>query len=718
MPPKKKKKKVRMSKAERLKKQQEEEEAARLQAEIEEQERLERERKLEEIQKLEEKAEQNRDFELTELRHLLEENYSAIIRWKVDAAEKAEVVFTWERYMLCDGVPDAKDQRAVNTFVTLWKDYSDTDIEEELQLCNSAVKLIEALDELMKEAKDPELVPKYHDALIEVQEILHAKHLFIAEKLLKGASDNIDPDTRNMQTVSKHKNVTLCLWANLFKNPSFTGFDFQEAGLSFKLPEELAVSDIAVRILHTHYDHLSILSRLRHLPQKPIVEEIPPPAQQPEETQDGDCTSELPFTPRSPASEPPVKSTSRPSSEESVIPAQTEELSGHICSLVLSDGPTKDPSWPSLAQLNSLSPPVPEFEEKEDDTEVVNLVQYTTLGGVFYYDLLQLPPQPIRRKGYTILQMVDGLKVFPYPIERSNKKECSDDPTEKPNKGACSPVGVSIVLPEWVIFMEMPLVARWDAAEGRWRKDGIINVSYEEAEGKISFEMESFQIFALMRNTFANFPFRGWELRPLGQNSAIYTVKGALIQISITIENSQCMLQVAQGRGLSHLVGKWMSGPALQKAMAKAGIDIFVNENTHKYVSICKKNPRIEQFAYDQMALYASACAFSWSKWNATCGEDNLVLQGCEHLKAGPVPEDSWNIYFMGSQRSRQLEITENSEAFSTDHAAGSEFHSTLIHALQDSMSPDGIALVRKSHYCFVDTVQSLLSATRPLVFS
>uniref|UniRef100_A0A096MFF8 Dynein axonemal intermediate chain 7 n=1 Tax=Poecilia formosa TaxID=48698 RepID=A0A096MFF8_POEFO len=704
--PKKKKKhtkKVRMSKAERLKKQQEEEgkkvmssEAARLQAEIEEQERLERERKLEEIQKLEEKAEQNRDFELTELRHLLEENYSAIIRFLSNLCAQ------WERYMLCDGVPDAKDQRAVNTFVTLWKDYSDTDIEEELQLCNSAVKLIEALDELMKEAKDPELVPKYHDALIEVQEILHAKHLFIAEKLLKGASDNIDPDTRNMQTVSKHKNVTLCLWANLFKNPSFTGFDFQEAGLSFKLPEELAVSDIAVRILHTHYDHLSILSRLRHLPQKPIVEEIPPPAQQPEETRVGQNKSELLIT-------------NQDLKEKQIDIKVRYDLSNHATTEMNN---RKSGRVLSITHRFAETPPVPEFEEKEDDTEVVNLVQYTTLGGVFYYDLLQLPPQPIRRKGYTILQMVDGLKVFPYPIERSNKKECSDDPTEKPNKGACSPVGVSIVLPEWVIFMEMPLVARWDAAEGRWRKDGIINVSYEEAEGKISFEMESFQIFALMRNTFANFPFRGWELRPLGQNSAIYTVKGALIQISITIENSQCMLQVAQGRGLSHLVGKWMSGPALQKAMAKAGIDIFVNENTHKYVSICKKNPRIEQFAYDQMALYASACAFSWSKWNATCGEDNLVLQGCEHLKAGPVPEDSWNIYFVGSQRSRQLEITENSEAFSTDHAAGSEFHSTLIHALQDSMSPDGIALVRKSHYCFVDTVQSLLSATRPLVFS
>lgn len=59
--------------------------------------------------------------------------------------------------------------------------------------------------------------------------------------------------------------------------------------------------------------------------------------------------------------------------------------------------------------------------------------------------------------------MVDGLKVFPYPTERPKIEECPDDPTEAPNIEPCSPVGVCVVLPEWVIFMEMPLVARWDA---------------------------------------------------------------------------------------------------------------------------------------------------------------------------------------------------------------------------------------------------------------
>ncbi|KAM4727994.1 dynein axonemal intermediate chain 7 [Anableps anableps] len=648
--------KGKMSKAQRLKKQQEEEEAARLQAEREEMERLEKERKLEEIQRLDEKALESRESELSELRHLLEANNSAIIKWKIDAAEKAD----WERYMRCDGVPDPKNQRAINTFISLWRDDSESNITEELQLCNSAVQLIEELADLLKDAKDPEEVQKYQEALTDVHELLHSKYLFIAEKILKGASDNIDPDTRNMHSVSKQENMTLCLWANLFKNPTFTGQDFKEAGLGFKLPSKLAVSDIAVRILHTHYDHLSILARISHQSQKQTVEENKLSIQDPEKKDS------------SPSLQPRNSSAQGSEGSRSKIP--------------------KDPTVPQLTMTRN-------------EAQVVDLMQYTSLGGVFYYDLLHLPPQPVRRKGYTILQIVDGLRVFPYP-------------TGGPNNEACPPVGVSVTLPDWALYIEPPVVARWDAGDEQWRRDGIADVSYDEAEAKLSFTMETFQIFALMQKTYCNLPFQSWELRPLGQNSALFTVKGALIDITITIQNNQCMLQLEQERGLSHLVGKWMSGPALQKAMFKAGINIFVNEHTHKYVSICNKDPLIEQAVYEQMALFASACAFSWSKWNAKCGEEYLVLQVCEHHDPTPVPEDSWNVYLVSAQRNMKLEITEKSEAFSPDHVAGSEFHSTFIHMLQDNMSPDGIAMTRNPHYWFVDTVHSLLCATRPLFFS
>lgn len=66
--------------------------------------------------------------------------------------------------------------------------------------------------------------------------------------------------------------------------------------------------------------------------------------------------------------------------------------------------------------------------------------------------------------------------------------------------------------------------------------DGIIDTSYEEEEAKISFKMASFQPFVLMQETYANLPFQSWELRPLGQDSALLTVNGALFDLSITIK--------------------------------------------------------------------------------------------------------------------------------------------------------------------------------------
>lgn len=70
----------------------------------------------------------------------------------------------------------------------------------------------------------------------------------------------------------------------------------------------------------------------------------------------------------------------------------------------------------------------------------------------------------------------------------------------------------------------------------QWRLDGISDVSYEKEEGKISIKMASFQPLVLLQETYANFPFQSWKLRPLGQDEALFTINGALITLSIKIQ--------------------------------------------------------------------------------------------------------------------------------------------------------------------------------------
>ncbi len=50
----------------------------------------------------------------------------------------------------------------------------------------------------------------------------------------------------------------------------------------------------------------------------------------------------------------------------------------------------------------------------------------------------------------------EGLQLFPYPEEKSDLGD---------NEGLnCPPVGVSLTLPDSVVFFKTPQVARWDAA--------------------------------------------------------------------------------------------------------------------------------------------------------------------------------------------------------------------------------------------------------------
>ncbi|XP_072233433.1 dynein axonemal intermediate chain 7, partial [Leuresthes tenuis] len=691
-----------LTKAQKAKQQQEEEERrlreeeeAQLQAERDQQESLVRERKQKEIERLELKDQTRREDELNELRHLLEENHTAVTTWKHDAAEEAK----WERYMRCDGAPDPTMQREISTYISLWRDDPEVDITQVLEQCSVALQLVEELEDLLKEATDPLESQRYQEALIDLQELIHFKHLQTTEEILTRASANIDTETGNMRTVVKDDNITLCLWANLRKNARFKGLNFEEAGMGFELPKQLAVSDIAVRILHTHYDHLSMLARITHLGtashrslagDKKVLEDVDISEQ---EQKEGGVQEDV----------------------------QQERADEEVRSLPGSEGRKSEASLqPSEGRTSQIHTQVEALFAEGDltgplttgqDAQVVDLMQYTPLGGVFYYDVFHLPPQAHKVNGWEIRQLLDtGLQEFNYPTEKSSL----DD-----NEAACCPpVGVSVALPDSVIFLKTPQVARWDATGKQWRMDGVTDVSYEETEAKISFKMDSFQPFVLMQETYANLPFQSWELRPLGQDRALYTVNGALINLSITVQGNRCMLQAEQEEGLSHLLGKWLSGPALQRAMLNVGINIFVSEYTDEYVSVCKKDPLTEHAAYEQMALCASACAFSWSKWNSKCGAEHLVVQACEHLGSDPVPEGSWSLYLLGAQRSQKLEISERSEVFSPDHDPGSEFHSTFIHMLQDDLSPAGTALSRNCHHLFAHTVQRLLCATRPLAYS
>ncbi|XP_019307783.1 dynein axonemal intermediate chain 7 isoform X5 [Panthera pardus] len=258
--------KKKITKAERLKQLQEEEERrqkeeeeTRVKHEKEEMERLERQRvEREKWHQLEAKDLERRNEELEEL-YLLEECFPEAEKLKQDT----RLLSQWNHYIQCDGSPDPSVSPEINTFISLWKEETNETLEEVIAKSKLVLNLIEKLRLLLLQTPSYDLEDKaiiqYQGSILELQELLHLKFNVATERLLRQASTLADLDSGNMEKVIQDENVTVYVWANLKKNPRYRSVRFSETQIRFEIPRILATSGIAIRLLHTHYDHATPL---------------------------------------------------------------------------------------------------------------------------------------------------------------------------------------------------------------------------------------------------------------------------------------------------------------------------------------------------------------------------------------------------------------------------------------------------------------------------
>ncbi|XP_060101922.1 dynein axonemal intermediate chain 7 [Heteronotia binoei] len=708
------------SKAERLRLQREEEERrlfeemeARLRAEQEEAERIERERiEREKTECLEAKDLERRGLEVAEL-SILEENFLVASQWKADCRASAK----WSHYMACDGSPDATDPREINTYMSLWREDKNNDIQIVMEKGKRVLELIRKLQFSILDAPYEELTPEdvaqYQDTIQKLQALLHWKYDQATEQLLKQASSYAESESGNMEAVIKDANVTLCVWANLKKNPRIRAQTFRDEDRNptngFELPKPLTICDIAVRIFHTHYDHLSPLESFpREPPKLDFLTRFPPlagPSVVKEEADDSkmaeDMVTEVKYGPSTLS----VKLHTSTVSFKDIKPMVVDDIPADVyarrSTIVHSV---------SRAQLSALCFPEMEDEPPPEEDNIVDLHQFMPVGGVYHFDALKLPPQAKHVKGWTMVEVLDtGLETYPYSAMCEETEDTS-----------LFVVGLTVNLLDSVIFFEEPLVGRWDPKGKYWRTDGIGDVSYNMKEKEVSFKMNGFSTITLMQDAHLNMPYQSWELRPNGADQAILVVLTTFAEVQIQVKQNQCMLisvnTMEETELLSDLRGEWMPPLALTVALRRAGMNIFPAEHSSKYVSLNKKSLDAELTCYQQMALVTSAFAFGWSKWNWKCGEDQVVFKACE-CSEQEVPEN-WALYMFNGQRAQKLRLTESSDTFSKAIADESEFHSTLFHLLKDTASEAALDRVQRAHYLFIDCVYQLLTATRLLSYA
>ncbi|KAM9581331.1 dynein axonemal intermediate chain 7 isoform 1-T1 [Guaruba guarouba] len=723
MAPKKKKKSDTKKKAELQRLQREEEERtrreqeeAKIQAELEEAARLEKERLEQEMMaKLAAKDRERREAELAEL-HSLEQKFLSAEQWKIDYREHAK----WEHYLSCDENPDPTVLREINTFMSLWREDQNKDIKLVMEKGEQVLNLIEKLQLLLLDASSNQITEKeivqYQESILELQNMLHEKYNGATEHLLKTACMYEDSETGNMHAVIKDKNVTFCIWVNLKKEVRFESHVFCDAQHGFDLPKSLAASSVAVRILHTHYDHVSPLwlqcqsvPKLEVLDSKELTQESKGDVEEPGE--EGNKANE---DPSMPVEEPSVPAEEKTCGRRKSIVSFQENISSIADVNETGEEAEKQSEISDVSSLSLVQEPLmqeetSEKEEPKPDGNIVDLQQFVPVGGVYHIDALQVPYQVKQIKGWSMVELRSvGLEAYPYPPE-----EAED--------GTHPPIEITLRLSDNVMYFTTPVVARWDPAGQQWRTDDISNITYETEKKNITFKMRAFYTVALLQDAHINMPYQGWQLQPTGTDEALLIVTTVFAVIQIQIKGNQCMLSsvvVEEKQVLSHITGKWISPLNLREVLKKAGVNIFPGECSYTYLSLNKKAPIAEAKAYQEMALLASAFAFGRSKWNLEAGQEQVVFKVSEHLKAESVKDKDWSLYLFNGQKAQKLKITESSEAFSEEIEEDSEFHSTIYHMLKDFSSKEAINKVETASFLFIDVVYQLLLTTRVLMYS
>uniref|UniRef100_G1TAN0 Dynein axonemal intermediate chain 7 n=1 Tax=Oryctolagus cuniculus TaxID=9986 RepID=G1TAN0_RABIT len=717
-------KKKKLTKAERLKLLQEEEERrlreeeeARLRYEKEEQERLEIQRlEKEKWRQLEEKDRQRRREELEEL-YLLEVCFPEAEKLK----QETRLLSRWKHYIQCDGSPDPSVSQELNTFITLWKEETNETFEQVIEKSKLVLSLIEKLKLILMETPLYELedktIKQYQGSILQLQELLHLKFNVATEILLRHASTLADLDSGNMERIIHGENLTLYIWANLKKNPRHRSVRFSETQIGFEIPRILAASDIALRLFHTHYDHIT---PLRPMPPPPPLPEEENTPTVPEIVKEEVKVVEEAVNQEDQEESRQQESESNLINEEEVRVEDQGDLVHEVRTVSVKEESEPPKCEPKIALLSKkisaaqllLIKNAPEkpgiFEENE-----VDLFQFTTLGGVYNLEILELPPQCKPVKGWMIVELLkEGLQKYTYPPET-----VEDNETEN----AFPPIEVTVEIHENVVFFEDPEVVRWDAEGQYWRTDGISNISYKQKERLITFSLDTFGPITLIQDTHINMPYQSWELRPMDSNTVLLTVTTVFTELQIQIKENLCMLasiKLKDQEHLSILEGKWMAPVPFIIALKEAGLNIFPSEYSHFYVVMNSKLPLVEMKAYRQMALLSSAFAFGWSKWNMLCSSTKVVFKVREHLAEEPAESPPWELLLFSGDRAQRLRVDEDSECFSEALREDTEFHATLLHMVKDFASPEAMDRVRAAQCLVIDSVCHLLFSTRLLSYS
>ncbi|XP_076280139.1 dynein axonemal intermediate chain 7 [Lasioglossum baleicum] len=719
------------------------------------------------------------ETQLTKTRAVLDQHWSAY----TENGHLLKLQENWDRYMACDGLPDPGSLPDLNTFLFVWTmENEDVNMVTVTGICDVITDLMAKLRRIVRFSDANQTVngDEFESIARELRGKLQGWIDLACYRLLRNIEANMTrEDMRTSRYVRESNQMVCCVWAPIalpIAAKRFTDKErkpievtFNEIKLTIKLPADVDCHRMAIRGLWLAYDHYSVETNSRRMPDLP--EELRDPWYRApdllefarreyreklriweEQAEERQLRLEEKKTILEKMESPPALSSARRKGKRGKKQKRPKSAKNNVSEFE----ETLETFLPDDGELLPYLPTPNEIvrqREEENKKEVrkilfsrcgkseVNLRKYAVLGGVFRVDLIHQPPQPKdlgKDTSLTTLELPKEPRFAKFsrryePPQPAPDSERTPEVIEAEMKALETAMEslllITVHLPDTVFWFEPPLVAHWIPEKKIWSTKDVHDIKYNEEKQTIAFRSGKLGVHGLAAYKFANLPFQSWELKPeMRKNGRDYggvvlNVTAATVQAEFVVrEDRVCLNSFAGGSStpLKQILGEFVELETLIERMQRIGCDLFPDRDAASYLKgLPLKHPVAKKHLQDCMALLSTSYVFAWSRWNASRTFWEIVVQFKE--VHGCVAKERTNLTLLVTPwRTMRVRCTEVSPEFS-DLPLDDEDNKFYADLYQLATNTAGIKtrlLIERVSFKLVTTVARLLKRTNVIGMS
>eukprot|EP01025_Chloroclados_australasicus_P048800 TRINITY_DN5539_c0_g2_i4.p1 TRINITY_DN5539_c0_g2~~TRINITY_DN5539_c0_g2_i4.p1 ORF type:complete len:701 (-),score=83.62 TRINITY_DN5539_c0_g2_i4:171-2273(-) len=263
--------------------------------------------------------------------------------------------------------------------------------------------------------------------------------------------------------------------------------------------------------------------------------------------------------------------------------------------------------------------------------------QFMAVGGVFYVDLLTLPPSCQQMGDWTlrsVTQVSKKLEDLPYPIPPAGVDPATYRSTEEPQ-----PLSFKFEGQEPMILLydenqdDQPKVGWWDTDQQLWNTEGISSINMDYDSNILSFNSTHIGSFAILQSRVCLLPYLGWNVRPTDGEM------GSTVSVTLELQWPYGPVEISIGPGYAQLLspilpqlqslkGRQLQPRLLLQRLQVLGVNLCPLQRDAQFLqNVCYKEEECERAMCEDLALLCGAFLVAQSRFNKEVCKDECIAR-------------------------------------------------------------------------------------------